>query len=37
VPLGYLLALMLLFSLLVMDRLAYVLGSPLFKAVLHLG
>ena len=36
VPLGYLLTLMLLFLLLVLDRLAYTLGSPLGKALLHL-
>lgn len=37
IPLDYLLSLMLLFSFLVADRLAYTLGSPLFKALLHLG
>ena len=37
VPLGYLLTLMLLFLLMVFDRLFYTLGSPLGKALLHLG
>lgn len=37
VPLGYLLTLMLLFLLLVLDRLAYTLGSPAGKAALHVG
>ena len=37
VPLGYLLTLMLLFMLIVLDRLAYTLGSPAGKALLHVG
>ena len=36
-PLGYLLCLMLLFLLLVLDRVCYTVASPLGKAVLHLG
>eukprot|EP00887_Chlorella_sp_A99_P004668 scaffold4.g4668.t1 len=37
VPLGYLLTLILLFLLLVLDRLVYTLGSPAGKAALHVG
>ena len=37
VPLGYLLCLMLLFLLLVLDRVCYTVASPLGKAVLHLA
>lgn len=37
IPLQYLLTLLVVFGLLVFDRLAYTLGSPLFKSALHLG
>ncbi len=37
VPLDYLLTVMLLFMLLVADRVFYTVGSPLGKALLHLG
>lgn len=37
IPLDYLLCLIALFALLVLDRVAYTLGSPLFKALLHTG
>lgn len=37
IPLGFLVALMVLFGCLVADRVAYTLGSPALKAVLHLG
>lgn len=37
VPLDYLLTILLLFLLLVADRVAYSIGSPLGKALLHLG
>ena len=33
IPLDYLLVLMALFGILVLDRLAYTLGAPLFKAL----